>query len=215
MARLIGILVTLASLAACSSGVSNSGAGAAGTDCGSGDLNLICTANLAMGSTTVDAYSTDTATGTLTITVTDPLGTFSHIFEGVTFDTYHVNFTSSTPGAPVLGTRAYSNTLTINLVNHTGTGSVTIPIADSVTLKEFRDHAKANLVYTYLVTVQAFGRDFAANKPVLVVAHITIQMGSFTSTTTPASSSASAGSILKGFDVALANVKWRPETLVQ
>lgn len=195
MARLIGILATIASLAllgSCSSGVSNTGAGARNTDCKSGDLNLICTATITMETTSIDAYASDTnmdgtpdellttQTGDMTITITDPLGTFSHIFQGATFETYDVSFESGRADAPKLGTRRYTQTMSITLsAAGTGSNSVTIPIVDLVTKKRFRDTAKFNIVYPYVVTVRATGRDFATNHTIVVVARINVEFADF------------------------------------
>lgn len=232
MARLIGILVAIASLAACSSGVSNTGAGAAsGTDCKSNDLNLICTMVITMDSTDVDAYASDTnndgfpdelltnTNGTLDITVVDPLGTFAHIFQGITWQTYDVSYATGQPKGPVLGQRRYTSTFSITLVNNTGEGTVQIPIVDLVTKKEFSNHANPNRIYPYVVTVRATGTDFATGHHVVVVARITIHMGDFVqSVPTPPSTSTSTASVIDYraglLDVAEAdtdasNVRWQ------
>jgi hypothetical protein len=196
MARLIGILVAIASLAACSSGVSNSGAGAAQTDCKSGDLNLICTMQITVNATSVNAYGTtvgstadaliDSTMGTLDINVVDPLGTFTHIFQGITWQTYDVSFSSGRAKAPVLGQRRYTSTLVITLTNNTGEGTISIPIVDGVTKKEFRNQDQhSGHVFPYVVTVRATGTDFATGHHVFVVARTTIEIGDFTTPTTP------------------------------
>lgn len=189
MTRLFTILLTIFGLTACSSGVSNSGAGAVGTNCQSGGLNLVCTATIAMSSTTVDACPSDTDgdgvvdevlgtdTGTLTITVTDPLGQFSQVFQGMTFDSYDVSYASGDGRAPGLGPRQFANTLAITLSDSTGSGSVTIPIVDVASKNEFEAGASCSTFFPYQVTVRANGRDFATNTPVVVVARISIQIG--------------------------------------
>lgn len=189
MTRLFGILVTISSLAACSSGVSNDGAGAAGTNCNPGDLDLICTATLSVNPSSVDACADipddpeavvvlpATSTGTMTVTVTDPLGEFDNTFQGVTFQTFDVSFQSGQGGAPNLGTRRYTQTLNITISNSVGSGSVSLPIVDQVTKKQFRDQASCSTAFPYLVTVRATGRDFATGTAVVTVARTNIEIG--------------------------------------
>lgn len=240
MARLIGILVAIASLAACSSGVSNSGAGAAGTNCKGGDLNLICTANISFDSTStatstasngisIDAYASDTngdgqpdelvATDlcTLNISITDPLGTFAHTFEGVTFETFDISYATGKSHAPTLGTRRYTNTVSITLSGNVGSGSVVLPCVDLVTKDEFVKQNTTYAVVPYVLTIRATGRDFATNSVVVVTARINIEIGDFVSSvpTAPSTSSASVIDYRAGLiDVAKAgtdasNVRWQ------
>ena len=212
MARLIGILAglaTVASMAAllsCSSGVSNSGAGAIGTDCKGGDLNLICTGFISFqnGSTSIDVFATDTngngqpneliktSVCTLHVTITDPLGTFSHIFQGVTFETFDISYASGVGHAPVLGTRRATATFSITLTNNTGSGTVDLPCVDLRTKKLFADQDSNGKVFPYVMTIRATGRDFATNSVVVVTARINIEIGDFVTTvpTTPSTASA-------------------------
>lgn len=192
MARLFGILATILTLAACSSGVSNTGAGAAGTNCAGGELNMVCTASLSVDPTTIDVCATDTDgdgepdelattdTGTMTIRVRDPLGEFSNTFQGVTFETYDVSYDSGDGGAPNLGTRRFTQTLSIELTDSTGEGSVTLPLFDPTTKREFSQQASCSTFYPYVVTVRATGRDFATNSQVVAVARINVQLGDTT-----------------------------------
>jgi len=195
MARLFGILGTLGivlTLAACSSGVSNSGAGAAGTSCANGELNLVCTAVLDPNNDSIDVFidvdeegeptsnvgpATDTAD--LTITLADPLGEFSNTFQGVTFETFDVNFDSGQGGAPSLGTRRFTQTFSLQLSDSTASGTVEIPLVDQVTKAEFAEQASGSTVYPYVVTVRATGRDFATNSLVVVTARANIEIGNF------------------------------------
>ncbi|MDZ7839829.1 MAG: hypothetical protein U5R46_03265 [Gammaproteobacteria bacterium] len=189
MARLFGILVTIFTLSACSSGVSNTGAGAAGTDCSS--VDLVCTASIDLDSTSIDVLNDpeegeeEAATlpasdsGTMNITINDPLGRFAQVFQGVTFETFDVSYESGQGGAPNLGTRRVTGTLTIILSNNTGTGTIDVPIADQVTKQQFRDQASLSTVYPYVVTIRATGRDIATNNVVVVVARTNIEIGNF------------------------------------
>lgn len=192
MARLFGILATILTLAACSSGVSNTGAGAAGTNCTAGELNMVCTASLSVDPTTIDVCATDTDgdgepdeqattdTGTMTIRIRDPLGEFSNTFQGVTFETYDVSYDSGDGGAPNLGSRRFTQTLSIELTDSTGEGSVTLPLFDPTTKREFSQQASCSTFYPYVVTVRATGRDFATNSQVVAVARINVQLGDTT-----------------------------------
>lgn len=189
MARLFGLLVTIFSLAACSSGVSNSGAGAAGTNCGSVDLT--CSASIGLESTSIDTLNEpeegeEEATtlpasdnGTLTIQIFDPLGRFANVFQGATFETFDISYSSGQGGAPNLGTRRFSSTLTILLNNGTGSGSIEVPVADQVTKDQFRDQSSGSTVFPYVVTVRATGRDIATNSSLVVVARTNIEIGNF------------------------------------
>jgi len=192
MARLFGILGLILTLAACSSGVSNTGAGAAGTNCTGGGLDLVCTATVEPSNFSIDVYTdvdeqgqpvsdTSPATDTITmnITVTDPLGEFSQVFQGVTFQTFDISFDSGQGGAPNLGTRRFTETLNITLVDSVGSGSATFPMVDQVTKKQFAQQASGSTVFPYVVTVRATGRDFATNTPVVVVARTNIEIGNF------------------------------------
>lgn len=191
MARLIGILATIFTLASCSSGVSNSGGGAAGTNCAGGALNMICTASIQMESFSIDAFASDTDsdgfpdelletdTGTMNIRIADPLGEFSGTFQGVTFETFDVSFASGQGGAPSLGQRRFTNTLSIEMTNSTGEGSIVIPIVDLVTKRQFSQQASGSTVFPYVVTVRATGRDFATNSVVVAVARTNIEIGNF------------------------------------
>jgi hypothetical protein len=189
MARLFGILLTTLTLAACSSGVSNTGAGAAGTTCGS--VDLVCTGSIEMDSISIDAFASDTDfdgfpdelletdQGTLRIRINDPLGRFSNTFQGATFQTYDVSFNSGKGGAPKLGTRRFTGTLTFELNSGTGEGTIVIPIVDLVTKRQFQEQASGSTVFPYVVTVRAAGRDFATNSPLVVVARTNIEIGNF------------------------------------
>lgn len=191
MARLLAILVTMTTLAltGCSSDVSSTGAGGAGTNCG----NLVCTALLEPDTFSSDAYATDTDMppdgipdelvsadfADLTITISDPLGEFSRVFQGATFNRFRVTFRRVNGGAPVLGPRDVGAAINITLSDGTGTGTVSIPIVDNVTKKEFRDQASGSTVFVYTVVVQAFGKDFATNSNLVVEGRATIEIGEF------------------------------------
>jgi len=192
MARLFGILATILTLAACSSGVSNTGAGAAGTNCAAGELNLVCHAVLDPTNDSIDVFidvdeegepvsdvgpATDTAT--FEVTISDPLGEFSNTFQGVTFETFDVSFDSGQGGAPNLGTRRFTQSFSLTLSGSTVTGSTIIPLVDQVTKAEFANQASGSTVYPYVVTVRATGRDFATNNVVVVVARANIEIGNF------------------------------------
>lgn len=202
MARLFGILVAIFTLSACSSGVSNSGGGAAGTNCGS--VDLICTATLTVPddeSSSIDVINDPeeteegetvvtfpaTSNRIMNITVTDPLGRFAQVSQGVTFETYDVAYRSGQGGAPNLGPRRFTDSLTIILEdtaaggpdNNSGTGEVIIPVADQVIKDQFRDQASLSTVYPYIVTVRATGRDIATNSVVVVVARTNVEIGNF------------------------------------
>lgn len=189
MARLFGILVTIFTLSACSSGVSNSGGGSAGTNCGS--VDLVCTADIELDSTSIDVLhsppegeeeaSTLPASddATMNIQVFDPLGRFANVFQGVTFNTFDISYDSGQGGAPNLGTRRFSGTLTIILSDNEGDGEIDFPIADQVTKDQFREQSSGSTVYPYLVTVRATGRDIATNSVVVVVARTNIEIGNF------------------------------------
>lgn len=193
MVRLIGTLAAIFTLAACSSGVSNDGAGAAGTNCNPGDLDLICTATLSVSPSSVDACADapaegeddeeatvvlpGTTTGNMTVTVTDPLGEFDNTFQGMTFQTFDVSFQSGQGGAPNLGQRRFTQTINITISDAQGSGSATLPIVDQVTKQQFRDQSSCSTAYPYVVTVRATGQDFATNTPVVAVARTTIEIG--------------------------------------
>lgn len=192
MVRLFVILLTM-SLAACSSGVSDSGAGGAGTDTGGTDL--IATATLAPDTFSSDAFASDTDGdpettddielvsadfATITINLADPLGRFSRIFQGVTFNLFRVNFLRVNGGAPNLGQRDVAATINITLSGGTGTGSVSIPLVDNVTKQEFRNQSGGSgTPQVYTVQVRAFGRDFVTNSLITVEARTTIEIGEF------------------------------------
>lgn len=196
MARLFVLLGTLLTLAACSSGVSNSGAGAAGTNCNLGELNMACTAQVSTpnpifacaasgeeGAEPEAAATTDFAN--FSVTISDPLGEFSNTFQGVTFETYDVSFDSGQGGAPNLGTRRFTNTLNIQLTNSTGSGTVSIPFLDETAKRQFAEQASCSTIYPYVVTVRATGHDFATNSQVIAVARTNVGIGG-TSTPPPA-----------------------------
>lgn len=196
MARLFIMLLTVTSLAACSSGVSNKGAGGAGTNCDI--IDLICTALLSPASFSSDAFATDTDGdpdttddiefveadfATVTINMRDPLGRFSRVFQGATFNVFRITFLRQKGGAPNLGPRDVAETINIELSGNTGTGSVTIPIVDNVTKREFRQQSGGSgTVHVYTVRVQAIGRDFATNTQITVEARATVEIGEFIST---------------------------------
>lgn len=195
MARLFGILIATFTLAACSSGVSNSGAGGAGTNCGG--VDLICTASLEVTDPAIDVLeeqeeeaeegedpevvltSPGTDFGTLNIVINDPLGRFDNVFQGATFTKYDITYRSGHGGAPNLGPRQFFNTLTINLTDGTGDGDVSVPVVDQRTKKQFRDQSSGSTVFPYVVTVRASGRDIATNTPITVVASANIEIGNF------------------------------------
>ena len=189
MFRLLGILIATMGLTACSSGISNQGAGAAGTNCSR--VELTCTMTISVESISIDAFASDTDfdgfpdelvesdLATLTIEINDPLGTWSNTFQGVTWQTYDISYNSGQGGAPNLGTRRFTGTFSITLSNSTGSGSVTIPIVDLVTKAEFSKQASGSTVYPYVVTVRATGRDFATGQEVVVVARINLELGDF------------------------------------
>ncbi len=190
MARLFGILVTIFTLSACSSGVSNSGAGGAGTNCGG--VDLVCFAALSVDdSTSIDTLNDpeegeEEATtlpasnsGVLSITINDPLGRFEKVFQGATFTRYDITFSSGDGGAPNLGPRQVFNTLTIILTNGTGSEDIPLLLVDQVTKDQFRDQSSGSTVYPYVVTVRASGRDIATNTPITVVASTNIEIGNF------------------------------------
>lgn len=189
MLRFLGILVAIAGLTACGSGVNNQGAGAAGTNCG--DVDLVCVMTIELDSISIDVFASDTDldgfpdelletdTATLNIVINDPLGVFANIFQGVTFQTYDVSYNSGDAGAPVLGARRFTKTLAITLNNSTGAGSVEIPFVDLVTKRQYTNRTASGTVHVYVVTVRATGKDFATNTPVVVVARINVEMGDF------------------------------------
>lgn len=192
MARLIGILVMTLSLAACSSGVSNTGAGGAGTSCGTAELNLVCHATLDPNNDSIDVFidvdeegeptsdigpASDTAD--MTISIRDPLGEFSQTFQGVTFEQFIVHFDSGQGGAPNLGRRTFGQTFSLELVGSVSTGTVTIPLVDQVTKTQFAEQASGSTVFPYRVTVRAIGHDFATNNRIVVVARNDIEIGNF------------------------------------
>jgi hypothetical protein len=188
MFRLFGILVAIAGLTACSSGVTNQGAGGSGTNCGA--VDLVCVMTIELESFSIDAFASDTdldgfpdellesQTATLNIVINDPLGVWSNIFQGITFTRYHVTYDES-GRAPNLGPRTFTGTLPITLSGSTGTGSIEIIIADQATFRQFSSQASGSTVFSYVITIQAFGRDFATNKDVVVVARINVEIGDF------------------------------------
>ncbi len=190
MARLFGILIATFTLAACSSGVSNSGAGGAGTNCGG--VDLVCFATLTVDdSTSIDTLGDpeegeEEATtlpasdsGVFDIEINDPLGRFSNVFQGATFTKFDITFRSGDGGAPNLGRRQAFNTLTITLNDGTGSGDIQLLLVDQVTKDQFRDQSSGSTVYPYVVTVRASGRDIATNTPITVVASTNIEIGNF------------------------------------
>lgn len=186
MARLIGFLATIFILAACSSGVSNSGAGGPGTDCSTGALGLICTADITLASPTLTACSAgeegpvanaSTDTGILNIIIRDPLGEFSNTVQGFTFNNYRISYASGQGGAPNLGTRQVANTLSFTLNNSVGQGAVVLPILDATNKKMFADQASCSTTFPYQVTVRAIGTDFVTNTQIVIVARINIGIG--------------------------------------
>lgn len=200
MSRLFVILLSM-TLAACSSGVSNSGAGGAGTD--TGDTDLIATAVLQPETFSSDAFATvvegegegegegeeaaaediqlvSADFADMEITITDPLGRWSRVFQGATFTLFRINFLRVNGGAPNLGQRDVAQDLTIVLDGGTGSGSVNIPLVDNVTKKEFRQQQPdSGTPQVYTVQVRAFGRDFATNTQIVVEARATIEIGEF------------------------------------
>lgn len=188
MARLFGLLVTIFSLAACSSGVSNSGGGGAGTDTGSTDLIAIM--SVAPESFSSDAFASDTDDdgeidqlvsadfAEVEITVTDPLGKFSNVFQGVTFTSFEVRYIRGSGGAPKLGPRKVAGSLNLTLSNGTDTQSLSIPIVDNVTKKQFREQSSGTPM-NYIVEVRAVGRDIATNTRIVVTGSVTIEIGEF------------------------------------
>lgn len=195
MTRLFGILLAMASLftlAACSSGVSDSAGGGAGTTTGGTDL--VANATLNPETFSSDAFPTDedgdpdttddiqlvsVDNADLTITITDPLGRFSRVFQQVNFNTFEVRFIEGNGAAPNLGVRRVGGSLTVNLEGGTGTGTVTIPLVDNVTKKEFRDQASGSTVYNYTVEVRAIGSDIVTSSRIVVTARSTIEIGEF------------------------------------
>jgi hypothetical protein len=189
MARLFLILSTITALTACSSGVSNTGAGGAGTNCG----KLVCTATLAPDNFSSDAFASDTDDppdgvadelvsadfATMTITINDPLGQFSRVFQGATFNRFRVTFRRVNGGAPKLGPRDIADVINITLSDGTGTGNTSLPIVDNVTKQQFRDQASGSTVFVYTVVVEAFGKDFATNSNLVVEGRATIEIGEF------------------------------------
>lgn len=188
MFRLFGILVAIAGLTACSSGVTNQGAGGSGTNCGA--VDLVCVMTIELESFSIDAFASDTdldgfpdellesKTATLNIVLNDPLGTWSNIFQGITFTRYHVTYDES-GGAPNLGPRTFTGTLNITLSGSTGSGSIEIIVADQRTFRQFASQASGSSNFSYVITIQAFGRDFATNKDVVVVARVNVEIGEF------------------------------------
>jgi len=195
MTRLLAALFAAASLAtlgACSSGVSDSAGGGAGTTTGGTDL--IANATLAPDSFSSDAFATDadgdpattndiqtisTDFATLTINVTDPLGRFSRIFQQVNFNSFEIRYIEGNGGAPNLGLRKVSDSLSITLSDGQGSGSVSIPLVDNVTKRQFRDQASGSTIFNYTVEVRAIGSDIVTSSQIIVVARVTIEIGEF------------------------------------
>lgn len=192
MTRLFGILFAIASLftlAACSSGVSESAGGGAGTTTGGTDL--VANATLDPETFSSDAFATDTDddgeadqlvsvdNATLTITISDPLGKFSRVFQQITFNTFEVRFIKGNGAAPTLGPRSVGGSLTITLDEGTGDGQITIPLVDNVTKREFRDQASGSTIFNYTAQVRAIGSDTATGSRIVVTARTTIEIGEF------------------------------------
>jgi len=194
MARLFGFLVTIASLSlvACSSGVSESAGGGSGTTTGGTDL--IANASLSTENISIDAFPTDTNDdgkitaedqllstdfGTLSITITDPLGNFSRVFQQVNFHTFEIRYIEGTERAPDLGLRRVSDNLSITLTDGTGSGEVDLPIVDLPTKRQFADQASGSTVFNYTVEVRAIGSDIVTASRIIVVARTQIELGDF------------------------------------
>lgn len=192
MTRLFGILFAIASLftlAACSSGVSESAGGGAGTTTGGTDL--IANASLNPETFSSDAFATDTDddgeadqlvsvdNADLSITITDPIGRFSRVFQQVNFNTFEVRFIKGNGAAPTLGVRKVGGSMSITLDGGTGSETITIPLVDNVTKKEFRDQSSGSSVFNYTVEVRAIGSDIVTSSRFVVTARSTIEIGEF------------------------------------
>jgi len=196
MTRLFGIPLAIASLlalAACSSGVSESAGGGAGTTTGGTDL--VANASLDPETFSSDAFPTDedgdpTTTddvqlvsvdnADLTININDPLGRFSRVFQQINFNTFEVRFIEGNAGAPNLGLRRVAGSLSITLEDGSGSGSVTSPLVDNVTKQQFRDQASPDSgPFNYTVEVRAIGSDIGTSSRIVVTTSTTIEIGEF------------------------------------
>jgi len=192
MTRLFAMPVAIAALltlAACSSGSSSSAGGGAGTDTGGTDL--VVSASLQPETFSSDAFASDTDgdgevdqlvstdNATLAITITDPQGNFSRTFQQVDFNEFRIRFIKGNAAAPTLGPRRVAGSLSITLSDSSGSGSITIPLVDNVTKREFRERASGSTIFNYTVEVRAIGRDIATGSRIVVVTSATIEIGEF------------------------------------
>lgn len=195
-------------ISACSSGVTQSKAGGAGTNTGSTGLLVFGTVepNPTVSNAFVDCTPAPTPAvpgpatprgdgiadtvrqpivGELTATVQDPRGIYAFPFQpqGVTYDSYSIRYTPITAGSTPLSPRNFQAiTITIPLQGVTTPVSVTdsIILMDLETLKQFegRDSGSPN---TYALTITYRGRDFIKGEPITMVINHQVQVGGFCS----------------------------------
>lgn len=206
MRHLYLILLPALLVSACSSGVTQSKAGGAGTSTGSTGLLVFGTVepNPTVSNAVADCTPAPTPgpggsttprgdgindtlrqpiVGTLMATVQDPRGIYAFPFQpqGVTYDSYSITYTPITPGGTRLSPRNFQAiTITIPLQGVTTPVTVTdsIILMDLETLREFAngDSGSPN---TYSLRITYRGRDFINGEPITMVINHQVQVGGF------------------------------------
>ena len=196
-------------VSACSSGVTQSKAGGAGTNTGNTGLQVFGTVepNPTVANAVADCTPAPTAggggatatgrgdgindtartpvVGELMATVQDPRGIYAFPFQpqGVTYDSYTINYTGVTAGAPQLAPKTFRVTITIPLQGVTTPVTVTdsIILMDLQTLAEYasKDSGSPN---TYSLRITYRGRDFINGSPITMVINHQVQVGGFCGT---------------------------------
>lgn len=203
------ILLPTLLVSACSSGVTQSKAGGAGSNTGSTGLLAFGTVepNPTISNAVADCTPVPTAgaggatatgrgdgindtarqpvVGTLTATVQDPRGIYAFPFQpqGVTYDSYTITYTGVTTGAPSLTPKNFRVTINISLGGVATPVTVTdsIILMDLQTLAEYasKDSGSPN---TYTLRITYRGRDFINGEPITMVINHQVQVGGFCGT---------------------------------
>jgi len=185
-------------LSACSSGVTSSNAGGAGTNTGNTGLLMfavlvpdagpyyafhdcspsgIPSQGISVGDG-IDDTVVKSNFGTITITVQDPSNIYFSQSQGVTFDSYTVSFQPTSNGPP-LSSRTYTQTIVVVLARDAApvaSPATGILLVDADTTKREYERKDSGTTNTYNITVTYRGRDFISGEPVSVTVNANIEI---------------------------------------
>lgn len=210
--RICIALSPLLLLSACSSGVTTSNAGGAGTNSGNTGLLMFAVLEPDPGpyyafhdcspagnpntgtdiGDGIDDTVVESDFGDITITVQDPSGIYFSQSQGITFDSYTVSFQPTSNGPP-LSSRTYTQTIVVVLAGSNSPVSspaTQILLVDADTTKREYERKDSGSTNTYNITVTYRGRDFISGQPVSVTVNANVELAGCAGTGDPVALSA-------------------------